>query len=180
VIKASLVLILAYCVSKLLSRRSAAVRHLVWVGAISSAALLPLFSLLLPEWRFDIADRIAAVLPAIPRANNIEETRGNANTLIHAYGIQQTSRTEFVLFAIWASGSLVALSLLAAGATALRRLASRSKPLSDPAWLKIAVELKRALRFKRTIYLMEGSYDSMPLTCGIFHPRVFFPGSSTE
>jgi TonB family protein len=179
-IKASLVLMLAYCVSKLLSRRSAAVRHLLWVGAISSAALLPLFGLLLPEWRLEIVDQITAVLPEMPRVNHIEDARGSANTLIHAYGVQQTSRMGFVLFAIWAGGSLVALSLLTAGSTALRRMASRSKPLSDPAWFKIAVELKRAFRFKRTIYLMEGVYDSMPLTCGIFRPRVFLPGSSAQ
>ena len=55
-------------VSKLLSRRSAAERHLLWVVAISSAALLPLFSLLLPEWRLEVADQIAAVLPVMSRA----------------------------------------------------------------------------------------------------------------
>src|SRR5229473_6133014 len=106
-IKASLVLTLAYCVSKLLRHRSAAVRHLLWVGAIGSAALLPLFGLLLPEWRLEVADRIAAVLPEMPRAEHAGEMQG-AGTVIHAYGIQQTSRVEFVLFVIWASGSLVA------------------------------------------------------------------------
>src|SRR5437764_105838 len=53
-IKAAAILALAYCAMFFLRRRPAAERHMIWVIAIGSAALLPLLTLLLPasseEW----------------------------------------------------------------------------------------------------------------------------------
>ena len=61
-IKASLLLVLAYCLSKLFRHRSAAERHILWVAAIFAAALLPLMILVLPELRFQVSSQIAAVV----------------------------------------------------------------------------------------------------------------------
>jgi TonB family protein len=179
-IKASLILMLAFCFSKLLRRRSAAERHLLWIAALGSAALLPLLSLLLPEWRLEMASQLAAVFPDISQAGRIQGVGENAGTIIHAYGIQQTSGWETVLLAVWVIGLLVTLFLLFAGSATLKRLASRSLPLSDPAWQKTIAELKNALGFKRSVHLLQSSGGSMPLTWGVVRPRVLFPGASAE
>ena len=50
-IKASIILTAAFCISWLLRKRSAAERHVVWVAALIAAAVLPLLSLLLPAWQ---------------------------------------------------------------------------------------------------------------------------------
>lgn len=179
-IKASLILLVAYCVSRLLRHRSAAERHMLWVAAISSAALLPLFSLLVPEWRLEMANKLATVLSVLPPAGQIPSTPENAGVTIHANGIEARSEIGFVLLVVWATGSLVTLLLLFAGSVALRRIAARSQSLSEPVWVRLTAELGRALGFKRTIYLLQSSYSSMPLTWGICRPRVLIPASSSE
>lgn len=178
-IKASLLLVLAYCASKLLRRQSAAERHLLWISAIVSAALLPLLGLLLPELQLQVSNQIAAAV--LPKASHTEQAENiREGTVVHAYGIEPTGKIEVILFLAWASGSLVSLLSLAAGSRTLRRFAYRSQPFSDPALLNSVAELKRMFGLKRTIHLMESGYGAMPLTCGVFSPRVFLPRSSAE
>lgn len=55
-IKATLLLAVAWLATTLLRFRSAALRHRVWSAALAGAMLLPLFSTVLPGWR-------VAVLP---------------------------------------------------------------------------------------------------------------------
>src|SRR5581483_6177193 len=165
-IKASLILMLTYCVSKVLSHRSAAERHLLWVGAIGSAAFLPLFSLVLPEWRSEMTDRIAAVVVPVMSRSHVAATHAGGSTLIHAYAIQGSSKVAMVLLVIWSTGFLLALLSLAAGSRTLKRLTCGSLPLSDPGWLQVATDLPRTFGIKRTIRLMQSDQSIMPLTTG--------------
>ena len=50
-IKASVVLVIAFCITRLLRNRAAAQRHAVWAAAIIAAAILPILTLLLPSWQ---------------------------------------------------------------------------------------------------------------------------------
>ena len=50
-IKGSAVLMLAAAVSIMLKRDSAATRHLVWSAAILAMLVIPMFSLVLPQWQ---------------------------------------------------------------------------------------------------------------------------------
>src|SRR5262245_3112973 len=54
-IKVSLILGIAFGVGRLLRRRSAAMRHMMWSAACLSAVVLPLFNLLLPSWQTRLA-----------------------------------------------------------------------------------------------------------------------------
>src|SRR5205823_4511204 len=82
-IKASLLLVLAYCLSKLLRHRSAAERHILWVASIFAAALLPLMILVLPELRFQVSSQIAAVV--LPDGVHDEQNNNSGkSTFIHA------------------------------------------------------------------------------------------------
>jgi hypothetical protein len=62
-IKSSLVLAAALCLTRLLRRRAASERHAVWAAAIISAAALPLFTWLMPSWNSSLIQRMAASLP---------------------------------------------------------------------------------------------------------------------
>ena len=60
VLKATVLLIVAYLAAALLHRASAAVRHRVWCLAFSGLLLLPVLSSLLPGWRAPIRpDRVS-------------------------------------------------------------------------------------------------------------------------
>ena len=56
-IKASIVLLVAFFITCVLKKRSAAERHLLWVAAIAAAAILPLLGLLVPFWEPAFAQR---------------------------------------------------------------------------------------------------------------------------
>ncbi len=64
-IKASILLGAAFCLSGLLKRRSAAERHLVWATIIGLAVCLPLLETAVPRWQPDFARRAAAAIPLL-------------------------------------------------------------------------------------------------------------------
>ena len=49
-VRGAIVLLAALALTHLLRRRSAAARHLIWVGAVLIQLLLPLFALWGPKW----------------------------------------------------------------------------------------------------------------------------------
>src|SRR5256885_8371270 len=136
-IKASVLLAFTYGVMFLLRRRPAAERHLLWVMAIGSAALLPLLTLALPSWQPELAARVAGALPEILRTPRSPDAHGQ--TSVHALGIEPgVSMLTEALPVIWIAGSLVALLVLLLGCGRLKRLASRAQQLSNPPWMEIA------------------------------------------
>ncbi len=76
-LKATLVLGLAGLVSLTLARASAAVRHLVWTLALSSALLLPVLSVALPRWQLPL---VTLTSPA-PAPAAVVEAPGTAPAL---------------------------------------------------------------------------------------------------
>ncbi|MDB4891084.1 MAG: peptidase BlaR1 [Gemmatimonadetes bacterium] len=62
-LRGAVVLLLALVLTYTLRRRSAAARHLVWVGAIVVQLLLPLFAIWGPRWEVAVSSRLASVLP---------------------------------------------------------------------------------------------------------------------
>ncbi len=62
-IKVTLVLGLAGIATVVLGRSSAAVRHLVWTLALSSALMLPVLSIALPRWQLPIVTLQSSVSP---------------------------------------------------------------------------------------------------------------------
>ncbi len=85
-LRGAVVLLLALGLAYMLRRRSAAARHLVWVGAIVVQLLLPLFAIWGPRWDVAISSRFASVLPiALPTdgvsaPTNAELGRGGPTT----------------------------------------------------------------------------------------------------
>jgi len=57
-LKSTLVLGVAWIISTLLRRRSAAARHLVWTASAAALLALPLLSLMLPALRVRVANRV--------------------------------------------------------------------------------------------------------------------------
>src|SRR4029453_15076807 len=107
-IKATLILLLAAGVSRLLRKRSAAERHLLWVAALAAASLLPLLTLIVPAWRPAVAGRIAAAFPGFSSVPPSQRSGSTGGTVVHAVGIEHGDRIEILLYAVWIGGSIVA------------------------------------------------------------------------
>src|SRR5215472_1047918 len=111
-LKSTVVLGLAWAVTALLRRRSAAARHLVWTAALASVLALPFLSVGLPELRVPInlpaltfqatatagtdaeATLRSSVLPAIGQAKSVQSAAWHVDWALWA-----------VL--LWAAGAIV-------------------------------------------------------------------------
>jgi TonB family protein len=178
-IKATLILLLACFVSRMLRKRSSAERHLLWVTTIVAASLLPVLTSLVPAWRPAVAGRLAAVLPSLssPPITRPGPTR---SAVVHAVGIEQGESIATLLYTIWIGGSLVTLAFVIPGALALRRLVSRARPVSDPAWTRTAADLQQSLGVNRNVSLLLCTHGSLPLTWGVLQPEVLLPADALE
>ena len=179
-IKATLILMLACGVSRLMRKRSAAERHLFWVAALAAASLLPVLTLIVPAWRPAVAGRIAAVIPGLSSLPLSQRPIPTGSSIVHAVGIETGNGIEGVLFAIWIGGSLATLGLLVPGALALRRLVSRARPVSDPGLIKAGCELQQSFGLKRKVILLHCADGSLPLTWGVLRPQVLLPAAADE
>ncbi len=85
-IKASLVLIFAVVLDRMLARSSAAIRHRVWGLSLWSALLVPILSIVLPQWQIPIlpqravSQSLATPVEAIVLTPNSESIRESQET----------------------------------------------------------------------------------------------------
>jgi TonB family protein len=179
-IKGSIILMVAFCVTTLLWRRSAAERHIVWAAAIASAGLVPFMSLLLPSWQPDLVRKVASVLPAISRTNLFGTAPYTVDVIMHAETIEAPVLTiSHIVLLVWAIGTGVGVFILFAGTAMLVRTVLRAEPVSDPSLKKIAIDLAHAYRLERPIQLLLSSENSMPVTWGTLRPRVLLPSCAS-
>jgi beta-lactamase regulating signal transducer with metallopeptidase domain len=68
-LRGAVILLIALAISHAMRRRSAAARHLAWVGAIAVQLALPVFAIWGPRWQVAVPSAIAGVLPVtLPEA----------------------------------------------------------------------------------------------------------------
>lgn len=111
-LKSSAVLAAAWLAARLLRRRSAALRHLVWTAALSAILLLPLLITALPQWRVPLG---GSVLPDIHVV--VREPAPPAATHLAAHTPMPVSSTgapwradwQRALLLLWAAGTLLSL-----------------------------------------------------------------------
>src|SRR5258708_1464029 len=85
------------------------------------------------------------------------------------------------LFALaWLLGCVALASRWAISVARLTRLVRRSSPLQDPAWLGSVQAVANSLGIRRPIMLLESPDSEVPLTTGVFRPKVILPPDYTE
>ena len=206
-LRGAIVLLIALVLTHLLRRRSAAARHLVWVGAIVVQLLLPFFAIWGPRWEVSISNRIASVLPvelptprAIAPAANVVRDAG-ATTPAPTPGIAappiptvaERSATpaatpsdadrapisgRTVLLVLWVLGALIVLVRLAVGTSMVASLARKGARVDDGSWLSLAQKLSSTLKIDRPLTLLRGDKLGVPVTWGIVYPVVLLPDDS--
>ena len=170
-IRATIVLLIAHAVIPRLRRASAAERHLLWVAAMATAAMLPGVALIMPAWRPIWATTLMDALPAslatlswaLPRSPDV---------VLRATGVESTAwTTAHWLGAIWIVGSATVLLRLAAEVK-LRRLMATSCAVTDARVLHLLRETASALGLERAPHLLRNAHALVPLTWG-------FPSSTS-
>ena len=72
------VFLVALAITHAMRRRTAAGRHLVWVGAIVVQLALPLFAVWGPQWQVAVPTVVSSVLPVTLPVGRVDETRSPA------------------------------------------------------------------------------------------------------
>ena len=196
-LRGALVLLVALMITHLMRRRTAAARHLVWVGAITIQLLLPLFALWGPRWRVALPDPVANVMPvdlheaptstpdvvnvdvgpsrAIPRDIPTEISAPAPKTETPAANDAHRISGKDVLIALWLLGAAFVLGRLAIGTTIVASLARKGNRVDDGNWLSLAQKLSTNLDIDRPLTLLRGTRMAVPITWGIVYPVVLLP-----
>jgi HEAT repeat protein/beta-lactamase regulating signal transducer with metallopeptidase domain len=203
VLKATVVFAAAALASVLLKQASAAVRHMVWTLAITSALLVPALSLALPRWQLPVV-QVAAPPPAAalevdgtgpareaPRVGQARPSR--LDGAAPAAGERTTEPTEVqasragvsfawpsVLLAIWGAGVLLIVGRMVAGLVVVRLMSHGSERILDAPWLKMACSLASEVGVSSQITFIRSSRATMPMAWGIFRPSVLMPSDADQ
>jgi HEAT repeat protein/beta-lactamase regulating signal transducer with metallopeptidase domain len=197
VAKTTLILLAAAAASLVLRQASAALRHLVWTLALTSALFLPIASFLLPKWQLPLltVEGDAAVAQAPTRAALVasDEAAAAPHTMA-APAPERASRGsvhpaapapraslldgiswQWTLAAVWLMGATVILARIVVGLVAVRWMSRRTQEITDAAWLPIAREVARNMGVSTRLRFLRSGRASMPVAAGIFRPAVIMP-----
>jgi beta-lactamase regulating signal transducer with metallopeptidase domain/HEAT repeat protein len=197
--KATLVLIAALGVTRVLERGSAVSRHLVWFVALAAILLVPA----LASWgpiRLAILPSVTEApvgtgalgaptvgepteiaapstpAPSISISPNVEATVSTVRDIVSPdtrwYGILSD---PVVLFWIWATVAVLFAFWLAWGAFMVHRIVRRSRPLDTPEWQNPLYEVADRLELDEAPRLVRSEDAKMPFACGLLRPTIVLP-----
>lgn len=179
--KSSLFFLAAALLTLGMRRRAAAGRHLIWIGAIVGAALLPVVGAFVPSWSVPVpaSPRLAAPAPSpapayepaaapAPRAAaRVIAPLGAPAPAVRATTPHLHIDVTLALLVLWAAGAVLLLLQIAFGALFLMRVRNRATAITDPAC-------------DRHISLLVSDDIDVPVTWGILRPIVVLPREASE
>ena len=194
------VLLAVACAVALAMRRAAAsARHLVWLAALACALVLPVCSWALPGWRVLPAwMRWETVQTAVPSQNGTDGTHRTyalppvasapsvpfVASVPSAPSIARPAPRNFrisasALLAIWAAGSALLLAPLVWSVFALARVSRRASTGKGHVAVQVAA-IADELGLRRSIRILLGDADAMPMVWGIFRAHLLLPSSAAD
>jgi TonB family protein len=194
-LKSCFVLVVAMAVVKLMTRSSAASRHLVWTGAFVALLALPIARGVVPELPLrvlpadalvpsPIATASASVVPAPVRGVTLPSdailvttapVTLTSTTAAATSGSRNTVARAFQM--VWVAGIVILLLRAGVGVWLLRRMVQRARVVDDT-WILSRVESARTvLHLRRPVRLLIADTDVMPATWGVFRPTLVLPSS---
>jgi beta-lactamase regulating signal transducer with metallopeptidase domain len=202
VVKATLLLMLAYLATLFLPARAAAARHLVWALTAAMLLALPLASAGLPEWRMPLVPATASaplgagveapgstsrsadpgVIPPVSGpAWGVEPGSpgvGAVGSSAGARGVLRRVASPAGLLALWAVGAAAVLAWLLVGQLLLRLVLRRAVLLRDPGWDGPVADAAWLLEVDRPVRLFRSGAVSVPMTWGFVRPVVLVPDAA--
>ena len=182
--------------SYFLRNKSAAARHAVWTAAVLGHLAIPLFGLLLPEWRIPllpapgwaeqasappvdevVVEPVATIAPGAPTPQ--VESRVSSPPASDAAGSIDWPMTT-VLGMLWMLGTTLVLLRLAFGTWKVGQLAKHGDRVDDGEWLSLTQRTANRLGITRPLTLLRGDRLAVPVTWGVVYPAVLLPPDSSE
>lgn len=199
--KATVILLAALGVTRLLERSSAVSRHLVWFVSLGALLLVPALAMwsplrlailpqeaapasvsapvgsgprdLAPAAEFAPAGRGPITATPAPR---VEATVNTVRDIVSPptpwFGVL---RNPTLLFWIWATVAVLFALWLVYGALSVSRIVRRSRPLDQPDWLNPLWEVADRLGLDQAPRLLRSEDAKMPFACGLLEPTIVLP-----
>jgi beta-lactamase regulating signal transducer with metallopeptidase domain/HEAT repeat protein len=198
-VKATIILVAALGITRLMQRSSAGARHLVWLVALGALLLVPALTawsplrvailpaasaldvgaptnaLLEPELapRTAAPSPLALALAPSPSAAPLPApTTSMEERLATSLGAMSAGA---ILLSIWALVALAILATLAWAALAVRRIVRRARPLDAPAWRTPLYEIADRFGLDEAPRLLCSDDAKMPFACGMLTPTIVLP-----
>jgi HEAT repeat protein/beta-lactamase regulating signal transducer with metallopeptidase domain len=205
VAKTTVILLAAAVASLALRHASAALRHLVWTLALTSALFLPVASFALPKWQlplFTIESPAAPALtaaiatgdPGAPSADLGPAAKDDGGAMTASApqlgarrtgGLAEASASRVAniswqqtLLAVWLLGAAAILARILVGLLAISWLSRRTQEITDAAWLPMARAVARDMAVTPRLRFLRSGRASMPVAAGIFRPAVIMPADA--
>lgn len=152
VLKTSIVLAIALVAVLSMRKRPAAARHWLLSVAIVCAALVPMLEPFVPAWGFELFAPVD-VYRAVAGERDLARL-------------------------VWIVGAAIASSSLVAGFVRLLWLRARARSAADAPWSAIVRDLAGELGVTRPVTLLESAAPAMPVTWGLWRPRILLPADA--
>jgi HEAT repeat protein/beta-lactamase regulating signal transducer with metallopeptidase domain len=203
IVKATLLFLAAGLASFLLRRRSAALRHMIWMLALASVLVLPVLSIALPHWQWNLvtiesasqspaafSGKIAGaeIQPAASRQQPEASFRPPANSHVSESASRRSEATAVpartpvswsaVLLGLWMVGALLIVSRLVAGVIAVQWMSRRTERVTDAPWLAQAKSLAAEVGVSPRVVFLRSQGAAMPMAWGLFRPAVLMPADA--
>ncbi len=140
--KATLLVGIAGLAALAMRRGSAAMRHLVWLCALSTLVLLPLAALIAPAWRPSIEG--AALLPQVARTVMVVSASGPASPI----------PISTIVFALWGAVALLLVGRLIANQLRVAALIRASSPYGPETALSADTDVPFVCGLLRPVVLL--------------------------
>jgi len=208
VVKATLLFLSAGLASFLLRRRSAALRHMIWTLTLSSVLVLPVLSIALPRWQWNLVTVEGGSQPAssfqLPASSSPRPSPGalvaapenqrpaaSQPPALHRKSESPSATTptasalariplswSAILLGLWMIGALLIVSRLVAGVIAVQWMSRRTERVTDAPWLAQAKSLAAELGISPRIVFLRSKGAAMPMAWGLFRPAVLMPADA--
>jgi beta-lactamase regulating signal transducer with metallopeptidase domain/multidrug resistance efflux pump len=194
-VKGAIVLVLAWGAALVFRKAGAAVKHLLWLFALSGLLALPLISALLPNWHVPSAWSAVSTTAgeAIRPATSALEVIANSQTgpNVADTALDRLQRGGLVgksvwqalgsLFSIvWAAGAAALGIRLVTGCWLLERLSRRTIAMNGGKIAEMLESVRERLGVARRIEVKLDSDGRIPLVFGILRPLILLPAEAVE
>jgi beta-lactamase regulating signal transducer with metallopeptidase domain/HEAT repeat protein len=198
VVKATLVLLAALVVTRLMEKEPAVARHLVWFVSLGAVLLIPVLSSWSPLRLAILPAPVSAeshgappdqvvhlaseTAPAVTTDQRVEAVgAGFEVPEVNVAPVAAGSRlpdAPVLLAAIWGAVALLFAGWLALGALSVRRIISRARTLDSHDWTNPLWEIADRLGLDQAPRLLQSADAKMPFACGLFRPTIVLPADS--
>lgn len=191
IVRATVVLLVALALQWLTHRGPALTRHNLWTLTFALLLVLPGLRLFGPSWDVPVlpkagrpADmRLELPAPAVPAYAAAPATELAPQVVVAPAASGGVESGPFwsltrLAFAIWATGCGVALLSVGVGVVRFHTLARVALPVENEAWLRRLEGLRKQLRIRADVRLLQGSEVLTPMTGGVFEPVILLPASA--